>query len=467
LTSKDIKRLSDILSERLLAVRQAKFSKWFERLNDIDKNEIIFVYSYFQYYQNVPASVLKNKLDFISLIDGAAFFHHSPNKFHSLPYYTQLALRLIARFNVSLTKLFILDVFDYLTPVHEVDAFLEAHAPEELIDGEIYKLNKQESIKFPTQLLLPAGKVQVGKFSFFYVTKNGTKSNKFGNRKIINKIIREFPFISFSMLGLGYVKKRKVYIIPVYFSLSYEPVSSMTQVLSEKRYNINTDFSKYNKKDIKFLDTKILTIEKPEQLRPYFKQKKFLFLDNGLPVLFTLNQKKSFAKIIDYILDENYEVAGFIYKVGNELHSIKSNNISVEDLKDRYIKIYEYYLNEELVGHIPVSLDFITLNRCPVCGNLKKVQSKICAKCSKHIYLYLESGVYYKDIRLPMFYEKDEIYYSKIFNLVPENGEYVLELKPTDRPVQLQLPLHYDKWKEKAENYFEEVRNSLKSLQLD
>jgi hypothetical protein len=90
----------------------------------------------------------------------------------------------------------------------------------------------------------------------------------------------------------------------------------------------------------------------------------------------TIKTEVKLFKVVDYLLDEYYEVVGVKYE--DDFGNIQSVRVKVPDefldegLERAYIKIAFRYFNDVLVGSSVVNLSLGTYRRCPVCCKITK-----------------------------------------------------------------------------------------------
>ena len=222
---------------------------------------------------------------------------------------------------------------------------------------------------------------------------DGSVVSNITSGKVRQTIMSNVPTNEFGLIGVQLKEKgysRKYKFMPVYYSSDYKAVLNLYKSKDYVELNNELDTLKL---DYPLFKVSPITINNEDELIHLFKKakynKKYVMVSNKGVELFKLNVIYDYAKIIDYIYNDNYEAIGLIvnYKDKNyKLYFNVMNTNYVDGIKGKYVKISvnEYkgiilnvFYNSEVKQW---SKHF---NECQLCRNVKSKHYKngICNSC--------------------------------------------------------------------------------------
>jgi hypothetical protein len=353
-----------------------------------------------------PLYNINSSLDFRKDIGNILYFNFSENnkelKAHlsKLPFNIQKLLSVIisGKLVKSLSEEFLLSNIEQFVPMAEI--MLDVDIPD-FLDSSEYEVcslarNKTEPSTFPMKAIHIPKSVSSKKIA--YLIKDGNKIvSNITSHKVRSSLLEVFSFTKVGVIGFmskikGY--KHRYGFVPVLYS--EDPIAI-------KKLYVGDGFSE----NISVPALGVLQV--PPEILPVRFDKVFavkskndfdnipvkdkanlLFVSKEALGFFKPVQKFESAKIMDWLLDDDYNVVGVYVENDGEITPIKFNvkntDIVVGGIKDRFITIRKTYIGDKCVkiefgGVKPVW--HTKWGHCKICGGVeaKHYSNGVCNSC--------------------------------------------------------------------------------------
>jgi hypothetical protein len=263
-----------------------------------------------------------------------------------------------------------------------------------------------ETLLYPLYLIQIPSNSRYKTLNYFIKKSDGSAISNITSGKIRNEIAANISVVEYGLIGVTLKEKnykRKYNFEIIYYNYDYKNVLDIYRC----KENNELDFKEFDNlkinSDIVFKTNKMIKINNEEELLALLKKiktnKRYVVLSsNGVEILKT-NIEYEYAKIVDYIYNDDYEAIGLKVTYNNQIYDIYFNVMNtsyVEGIENRFVKIgvLKYKnLILKVMYNAEVKKWHNKYDYCQICKSVKykhKING-ICNSCYNKLEKYVEN----------------------------------------------------------------------------
>jgi len=406
---KELYKLSEaILGEKLHSVRRDMFSAVYGRSEELQTLLNVFVSIALEedlQLSSSPSKSVKKENDLLETLSAYVYLlaegdlKSAKKVFRSASYETQVIIHALASPKVlGMGKEFLFSTVSRLYTISELlGAVLPAYKSS-VVDVETTEnvFRRAGEVSYPFYLV---GSPKIGKKT--YKLGYALVGDDYISSNVPVKTIRKY-FSEYPGGHLFLYKKNKGTRNYRVLLIAYSDILTMERLIKGRQIalsNLTAPYKLPKRDKVVAYEANVKLIISSEEFSNSLKSSNRFFLVSSKGVLkMKLSRREFYFKIVDYVLNSNYEAVGYKYKDDNgEIKSIRCNvtdRAIEEGIEDGYIKVRRYFFNGEFVKDEYVAVEFGNFKSCKVCGRITNRTAKgLCFEHYRKLYFIAQSHI--------------------------------------------------------------------------